>query len=156
MKQKQINETLRRNVGVLSEHTEDEIRMMPTSKETPLPSVEDVKQIVSLIKGIVFPDYFDKRQPDEQLRSYQIGVSMEKLYQLLRQQIERGLQFCEECSEDDVKACGEKLALEFIDSLPEIKRLLYTDIQAMFDNDPAAATYGEVIFCYPVVNTMTH
>ena len=156
MKQKQINETLRRNVGVLSEHTEDEIRMMPTSKETPLPSVEDVKQIVSLIKGIVFPDYFDKRQPDEQLRSYQIGVSMEKLYHLLRQQIERGLQFCEECSEDDVKACGEKLALEFIDSLPEIKRLLYTDIQAMFDNDPAAATYGEVIFCYPVVNTMTH
>jgi serine O-acetyltransferase len=156
MEQKQINETLRRNVGVLSEHTADEIRMMPTSTETPLPSVEDVKQIVSLIKSIIFPDYFNKRQPDEQLRAYQIGVNMEKLYQLLRQQIARGLQFCEECSEDDVKASGEKLALEFIDSLPEIKRLLYTDIQAMFDNDPAAATSGEVIFCYPVVNTMTH
>jgi serine O-acetyltransferase len=51
---------------------------------------------------------------------------------------------------------GERLALAFIDSLPEIKRLLYTDIQAMFDNDPAAKTYGEVIFCYPVVNTMVH
>ena len=156
MEQRQINETLRRNVGVLSEHTEDEIRMMPTSTETPLPSVEDVKEMVNLIKSIIFPDYFNKRQPDEQLRAYQIGVSMERLYQLLRQQIARGLQFCEECSEDDVKASGEKLALEFIDSLPEIKRLLYTDIQAMFDNDPAAATYGEVIFCYPVVNTMTH
>ena len=156
MKQEQINETLRRNVGVLSEHTEDEIRMMPTSTETPLPSVEDVKQIVSLIKSIIFPDYFNKRQPDEQLRAYQIGVSMERLYQLLRQQIARGLQFCEECSEDAVKASGEELALEFIDSLPEIKRLLYTDVQAMFDNDPAAPNYGEVIFCYPVVNTMTH
>jgi serine O-acetyltransferase len=95
MEQKQINETLRRNVGVLSEHTADEIRMMPTSTETPLPSVEDVKQIVSLIKSIIFPDYFNKRQPDEQLRAYQIGVSMERLYQLLRQQIARGLQFCE-------------------------------------------------------------
>ena len=156
MEQKQINETLRRNVGVLSEHTEDEIRMMPTSTETPLPSVEDVKEIVSLIKSIIFPDYFNKRQPDEQLRAYQIGVSMERLFQLLRQQIARGLQFCEECSEEDVKATGERLALEFIDSLPEIKRLLYTDIQAMFDSDPAAATFGEVIFCYPVVNTMTH
>ena len=59
MEQKQINETLRRNVGVLSEHTADEIRMMPTSTETPLPSVEDVKQIVSLIKSIIFPDYFN-------------------------------------------------------------------------------------------------
>ena len=26
----------------------------------------------------------------------------------------------------------------------------------MFYNDPAAQTYGEVIFCYPVINTMVH
>ena len=81
---------------------------------------------------------------------------MEELYRLLRQQIARGLQFCEECQEEDVLCTGERLALKFIDALPEIKRLLYTDIQAMFDNDPAAKTYGEVIFCYPVVNTMVH
>jgi serine O-acetyltransferase len=51
---------------------------------------------------------------------------------------------------------AERLALLFIDALPEIKRLLYTDVQAMFDNDPAAPNYGEVIFCYPVVKAMTH
>ena len=156
MDQQEINETLRRNVGVLSKHSVDEVRMMPTATQTQLPSVEDVKRIVSLIKSIVFTDYFHKRQPDEALRAYQIGVSMEELYRLLRQQIARGLQFCEECQEEDVLCTGERLALKFIDSLPEIKRLLYTDIQAMFDNDPAAQTYGEVIFCYPVVNTMVH
>jgi serine O-acetyltransferase len=156
MDQKKINETLRSNVAILSKHTDDELRMMPTATLTQLPSVEDVKRIISLIKSIVFIDYFHKRQPDEELRAYQIGVSMEELYRLLRQQIARGLQFCEECAESDVLCAGEELALKFIDALPEIKRLLYTDIQAMFDNDPAAATYGEVIFCYPVVNTMTH
>jgi serine O-acetyltransferase len=156
MDQKKINETLRSNVAILSKHTDDELRMMPTATLTQLPSVEDVKHIISLIKSIVFSDYFHKRQPDEELRAYQIGVSMEELYRLLRQQIARGLQFCEECAESDVLCAGEELALKFIDALPEIKRLLYTDIQAMFDNDPAAATYGEVIFCYPVVNTMTH
>jgi len=156
MDQKKINETLRNNVAILSKHTDDELRMMPTATLTQLPSVEDVKRIISLIKSIVFIDYFHKRQPDEELRAYQIGVSMEELYRLLRQQIARGLQFCEECAESDVLCAGEELALKFIDALPEIKRLLYTDIQAMFDNDPAAATYGEVIFCYPVVNTMTH
>ncbi|MBQ9261653.1 MAG: serine acetyltransferase [Prevotella sp.] len=156
MDQKKINETLRSNVAILSKHTDDELRMMPTATLTQLPSVEDVKRIISLIKSIVFSDYFHKRQPDEELRAYQIGVSMEELYRLLRQQIARGLQFCEECAESDVLCAGEELALKFIDALPEIKRLLYTDIQAMFDNDPAAATYGEVIFCYPVVNTMTH
>lgn len=156
MDQKKTNEILQHNVEILSQHTADEVRMMPTATETPLPSVKDVEEIVILIMSIIFPDYFTKRQPDEQLRAYQIGVNMERLYQLLRQQIARGLQFCEECSEDDVKASGERLALALIDSLPEIKRLLYTDIQAMFDNDPAAATYGEVIFCYPVVQTMAH
>ena len=156
MDQKKINETLRSNVAILSKHTDDELRMMPTTTLTQLPSVEDVKRIISLIKSIVFSDYFHKRQPDEELRAYQIGVSMEELYRLLRQQIARGLQFCEECAESDVLCAGEELALKFIDALPEIKRLLYTDIQAMFNNDPAAATYGEVIFCYPVVNTMTH
>ena len=156
MDQKKINETLRSNVAILSKHTDEELRMMPTATLTQLPSVEDVKHIISLIKSIVFSDYFHKRQPDEELRAYQIGVSMEELYRLLRQQIARGLQFCEECAESDVLCAGEELALKFIDALPEIKRLLYTDIQAMFDNDPAAATYGEVIFCYPVVNTMTH
>lgn len=156
IKQETINETLRRNVAVLAKHTDDEKRMMPTTMLAALPSVEDVKRIVSLIKSIIFTDYFHKRQPDEQLRSYQIGVSMEELYRLLRQQIARGMQFCEECQEDDVLCIGERLALKFIDSLPEIKRLLYTDVQAMFDNDPAAQTYGEVIFCYPVVNAMVH
>ena len=156
MDQKKINETLRSNVAILSKHTDDELRMMPTATLTQLPSVEDVKRIISLIKSIVFIDYFHKRQPDEELRAYQIGVSMEELYRLLRQQIARGLQFCEECAESDVLCAGEELALKFIDALPEIKRLLYTDIQAMFDNDPAAPNYGEVIFCYPVVNAMTH
>lgn len=156
MEQKEINEVLRRNVSVLSRHTDSELKMMPVATQTLLPSVTDVKQVMSLIKSIIFTDYFHKRQPDEELRAYQIGVSMEELYRLLRQQIARGLQFCEECQEVDVLYKGERLALEFIDSLPEIKRLLYTDVQAMFDNDPAAKTYGEVIFCYPVVNTMTH
>ena len=156
MDNKQANEVLRRNVAVLSKHTDDEIRMMPTATQAPLPAVGDVKQIVSLTKSIIFTDYFHKRQPDEELRAYQIGMAMEELYQLLKRQIACGLQFCEECTEDDVRECGEQIAIEFIESLPEIKRLLYTDVQAMFDNDPAAKTFGEVIFCYPVVNTMVH
>ena len=156
MKQEKINETLRRNVATLSKHTDDEKRMMPAKMQAALPSVEDVKTVITLIKSILFTDYFHKRQPDEQLRAYQIGVAMEELYRLLRQQIARGMQFCEDCQEEDVLCTGERLALDFIDSLPEIKRLLYTDIQAMFDNDPAAETYGEVIFCYPVVNAMVH
>jgi serine O-acetyltransferase len=146
-------------VALLSKLTEQEVNMMPAI-EAPLPSVVQVKQIVALVKSIIFPDYFNKRQPDETIRSYYIGGHMEELYGLLVKQIAHGLQFCEDCEEittkEKVYQEAAKLATEFIDELPEIKRLLYTDVQAMFDNDPAATNYGEVIFCYPVVNTMIH
>lgn len=153
------NEVLQRNVTLLSKLTEQEVGMMP-AVEAPLPSVEQVKEIVRLAKTIIFPDYFNKRQPDETIRSYYIGVHLEELQRLLIKQIAHGLQFCENCdainTKQQVYEEAERLTLEFIDTLPEIKRLLYTDVQAMFDSDPAAPNYGEVIFCYPVMNTMTH
>jgi serine O-acetyltransferase len=159
MNNKNINVTLLKNVQQLSKLTDQEVSMMPAT-EAPLPSVEQVKEIVRLVKSIIFPDYFNKRQPDETIRSYTIGVHMEALFQLLIKQIAHGLQFCEDCdaikTKQQVYQEAERLAVEFINALPEIKRVLYTDVQAMFDNDPAAPNYGEVIFCYPVVNTMTH
>ena len=157
--EKKSNDILLKNVSLLSKLTEQEVSMMPAT-EAPLPSVEQVKEIVRLVKSIIFPDYFNKRQPDEAIRSFCIGVNMEELQRLLMKQIAHGLQFCEDCetikTKQKVYQEAERLTLEFIDALPEIKRLLYTDVQAMFDNDPAARNYGEVIFCYPVVNTMTH
>ena len=156
---KKANDILLRNVDKLSKLTEQEVGMMPAT-EAPLPSVEQVKQIVALVKSIIFPDYFNKRQTDETMRSYTIGVHMQELVRRLTKQTAHGLQFCEDCeciqTREQVYAEAERLTLAFIDTLPEIKRLLYTDVQAMFDNDPAAPNYGEVIFCYPVVNTMTH
>ena len=150
-----VNEVLLRNVALLSQQDKKEEAMMPAGS-APLPSVEEVRHIVSLVKSIIFTDYFYKRQPEQQIRSYYIGVNMEELYRLLSRQIARGLQFCEECCEDEVTESANRLALRFIDELPEVKRLLYTDVEAMFRNDPAATNYGEVIYCYPVVNTMTH
>ena len=159
MEKNQKNDVLRRNVALLSKISEKEAGMMPVI-EAPLPSVDQVKQIVTLVKSIIFPDYFHKRQPDEAIRSYYIGVHMEELMTLLIKQIAHGLQFCEDLENIHTKAQvyaeAERLAGEFVDTLPEIKRLLYTDVEAMFDADPAARNYGEVIFCYPVMNTMSN
>ena len=156
---KRVSETILRNVELLSRMTQQEVSMMPQT-EAPLPSVEQVERIVTLVKSIIFPDYTGKRQSDESIRSYNIGEHMVELQRRLTKQIAHGLQFCEDCecmqTKEQVYEEAERLSLEFIDTLPEIKRLLYTDVQAMFDNDPAAPNYGEVIFSYPSINTMVH
>ena len=137
--------------------------MMP-GEDAPLPQVERVEEIVRLSKSIIFTDYFYRRQPEEQIRQYYIGVALEQLFGLLKEQLARGLQFCNApvagtenniCNEDQARCLAAELATKFIDRLPEVKRLLYTDVEAMFNNDPAARNYGEVIYCYPV-DTMTH
>ena len=150
----EVNEIIQRNVTIMAAHTEKEDSMMPATG-APLPNVLEVKRIVQLAKSIIFTDYFHKRQADERMRAYTIGVNMEELYELLCHQIACGLQFCTECA-TTAEDSARQFALRFIDQLPDIKRLLYTDVEAMFDNDPAAQTYGEVIFSYPVVNAMTH
>ena len=155
MNKREINEILHKNVSLLSKHTTREDSLMPGS-HAPLPSIEAIKQIVSLVKRIIFTDYFYKRQPDEATRSYYIGMSMEELLNLLKEQIARGLLFNSDLDEAATPEKAETLACDFIGSLPEIKRLIYTDVEAVFNGDPAATNYGEVIFCYPAINAMTH
>lgn len=149
------SEVLKKNIEILSNHTVKEDSFVPGG-HAPLPNIETVKQIISLCKTIIFTDYFYKRQPEEQIRQYYIGVNVESLYSLLKEQISCGLLFNSDEDEALAPKRAVELALSFVDRLPEVKRLLYTDVEAMFDNDPAANNYGEVIFCYPVVNAMTH
>ena len=125
--EKNVNDVLLKNVAILSKHSEKEDSMMPEGS-APLPSVESLKEIVALVKCIIFSDYFHKRQPDEQIRAYYIGVNMEELFKLLNAQIARGLLFCSCMSEEEAMAEAKQLALGFVDHLPELKRLLYTDV----------------------------
>ena len=77
-----INEVLLRNVALLSRQETKEESIMPAGS-APLPSVDEVRRIVSLVKSIIFTDYFYKRQPEQQIRSYYIGVNLEELFNLL-------------------------------------------------------------------------
>ena len=58
MDKKQVNDVVRQNVALLSKLSEQEVGMMPAT-EAPLPSVDQVKQIITLVKRIIFPDYFN-------------------------------------------------------------------------------------------------
>lgn len=51
---------------------------------------------------------------------------------------------------------GQETAERLLAELPELRRRLGTDVRAVFDGDPAAASYEEVILCYPALTAMTH
>lgn len=51
---------------------------------------------------------------------------------------------------------GEDKAKAFMNQMPEIRRLILTDVDAIASNDPAADDREEIISCYPGVTAMLH
>lgn len=152
---KMEKDIFQKNVEILTRQSEEERKMTPFG-EACLPSVDALKEIVDIAKTIFFPGFFDQRHTDTEIRAYHIGVNLERLYSLLKKQIALALAFNQEKENEGISARAKQLTLRFIDQMPEIKRLLYTDVEAIFNDDPATGNYSEVIFCYPVVTAMVH
>ncbi|MDD4820717.1 MAG: serine acetyltransferase [Flavobacteriales bacterium] len=114
----------------------------------PLPSIDCLREIVSLVRGMVFPGYFDSCNT----QNGSLEQNMEKLYPLLVHQIHSGMFF----AKNILKKNASDIANDFIARIPEIKRLLSTDVKEVYDGDPAATSYGEVIFCYPALVALLH
>ena len=129
-------------------------------KDHIMPSGQVLVKIVDLTREILFPGYFgDSSIRPESIRYY-IGVNTEKLYELLSEQIYAGL--CFACESPELfnflerRNTAHEYAARFISHLPEIRRVLATDVEAAFLGDPAAQSKGEVIFCYPAVRAITN
>lgn len=122
-----------------------------------LPSLSDIRKIIDLLWQLLFPELFYERSMASRLE-YRIGVDIDRLFLLLLGQISRGLAH-KETSGKALESVNEKaadLSVKIISKLPEIKRLLYTDIDAILKKDPAAGNEIEIILCYPSIKAMLH
>lgn len=147
----QLQEFIDKVVQQLSDvHNPNYISIPVYSKQ--LPSVQKLKEIVDIMREIIFPGYFGNPLVTKNSIQYHVGVNTEKLYHLLIEQIGKALAF--ETNDTDIKTKTEEKTLLFIGRIPEIKRLLATDVKAIFVNDPAAKNYGEIIFCYPAIKAL--
>lgn len=126
----------------------------------PLPSGKALEDIISLCRSILFPGYFGKSQVNIQTIKYQIGVSVEQLHKLLSEQILAGLCFSGDPKKTfngrELKQQSEDLASQLIARLPEIRKVLATDVTAAYNGDPAAESISEIISCYPIIKTLTN
>ena len=125
-----------------------------------LPSGQALAEVIDLSRAILFPGYYGKSTINAETVLYTIGVSTERLFYLLRHEIEAGL--CFENRDGDDQACADirvrarDMAAELIRRLPAIRETLSTDVEAAFLGDPAAESFGEVISCYPVIKALTN
>lgn len=127
---------------------------------TPLPSAKALHDIVELSRAILFPGYFGNSTVNSRTIKYHIGVNIERLYDLLIGQVLAGLCFtgngeCTCCTELQREEAA-LIAAKFISQLPEMRRTLATDVEAAYNGDPAAHSFGEVISCYPAIRAISN
>ncbi len=132
----------------------------------PLPSGAVLSEIVDLCRAIIFPGFYGNSTLNSQTLRYHIGMNVERLYTLLWQQIQAGLCFCrkdDDCN-DELSTVNSQLSTSkaqemaecFIAKLPQLRSILATDVEAAYNGDPAAESYGEIISCYPVIKAITN
>ncbi|MGP1346289.1 MAG: serine O-acetyltransferase [Phycisphaerales bacterium] len=129
---------------------------------TRLPDRNAIAQLVDDLRELVFPGFFVRRnfspanlsmQVQELLASVILGAE-EQIRSVLRYVRDIGPEQadCPESVECDRRA--RRIAREFADEIPEIRRMLSLDVLAAFDGDPAAEHSDEAIFCYPGIDAI--
>ena len=152
MERQRHNDALREAVERLSDEGSYAQLFHAYCEEEELPSGKVLQSLVELCRAILFPGYYGQARITGQTIRFHTGVSIEQLFEELSKQIYAGLCLAntsQTTSSQAAKATAERIAEAFISSLPELRSLLATDAEAMFDSDPAAQNPGEVIFCYP-------
>ena len=127
--------------------------------DRPMPSIPELGKFVERLRAVLFPGYFGDSEIRPETMRYHIGGNLDVAYRILEEQILRG--HCFFCNTDERNCSGceedsQRIASEFMGKLPEIRRLLATDVQAAYVGDPASKSPGETIFCYPSIIAMTH
>jgi serine O-acetyltransferase len=113
-----------------------------------LPSKCAIAALCSDLLQLLFPGFFEAEAihrgevaalTKKRIADVMARLEVEFLPSLASQKNEPG----------DVPAAAHRLACGFLHSLPGVRALLKTDVQAAFDGDPAAVSYDEVILAYP-------
>lgn len=121
------------------------------------PSRQGMTRIIDVLAAALFP--LRLGPPDLTVASEDrfVRTSLESVLPLLAAQVRMELHYSRperpsEAIENAVTAIVEHLALR----LPQIRRMLDTDLEAAYEGDPSARSVDEVLLCYPCVTAIIH
>ncbi len=153
----------------------------------PLPSFEAIINIIEEVRRLLFPGFYADEYLPSVGKAYRVGHWLTRLHQALTRVLSLALAHersvrshnsqapCgEQYDQDSVKSsraakvaslmnssdlCAEadRLATQFLNTLPDLRRQLILDAQAALEGDPAAGSLEEIILTYPGFEAiMTH
>lgn len=116
-----------------------------------LPSKKAVAEITQDLLHLMFPGFYD----DDPLRGRPvqeaIAEQITRLFTSLEIEVQKSLEFLPPTGNkiDNYQVEARTRVETFLEALPSIREMLYADVEAAFDGDPAATSHEEIILAYP-------
>jgi len=128
------------------------------------PNRDEIVKMIGQLQNIIFPGYYKNKNYRVYTVRNNLSMQLEDVLYNLSKQISIVLKYLPEHankSETELLYEGEKLSLQFLEKLTDIRALIQTDLEAAYDGDPAAFNKPEIILSYPglyaiMVNRIAH
>ena len=119
------------------------------------PSRDALARAVTQLKGVLFPMRLGPHDLLQESENFYVAHALDTALHQLQAQIALELRYTHR-AQPGLDERAFELTRQFALALPEIRRLLDTDVQAAYEGDPAARTVDEVLLCYPGVLALIH
>jgi serine O-acetyltransferase len=121
------------------------------------PSRFDLDKIMASLCGALFPlrlgPSFVRLENEDAFVAETLHTALSRIYGQIRLELGYSLR---DSPPDRTDADAARIIGHFADALPDLRRLLDTDVEAAFAGDPAARSVDEVLICYPCVLAIIH
>jgi len=143
------------DVIVASYSGDDEINNLDSAA---LPNKRAVVTAFNHIMPLLYMGFYSTRALNPTNLRYAISEHLYPAQDILVDQIERAVRYQERMgrnTEPKPQGWTEEVVLCVLKRIPELRRVLNTDVRAAYDGDPAASSIEEVVFSYPSVQAIT-
>jgi serine O-acetyltransferase len=123
-----------------------------------LPNKQRCIDALAELQPVLYMGFYATRALNRDNLRHAIAERMYRAHDLLVEQIERALTYQNwdgRCAECPPPGSGEDIVLRLFSAIPEIRRVLNSDLEAAFEGDPAAESIEEIVFSYPSITAIT-
>lgn len=121
------------------------------------PSRDALANVVTSLKGILFPMRLGPVDLRQESEDFYVGYTLDAALHALLAQVRLELNLASHVGDaEHFQQRAVQITAAFAQALPEVRRLLDSDVLAAFHGDPAARSVDEVLLCYPGILAMIH
>jgi serine O-acetyltransferase len=117
-----------------------------------LPSRLAVEQVCTELMGLMFPGFRSETVVNSEDLAEITRAHIRSLHARLKTEICRSLGKVP--PDDKTEERAEAVLSVFLAELPHVRRILWSDIDAAYEGDPAARSYEEIILAYPALEAV--